>query len=89
MNYIPEQFGAVGDGVTDDTAAFRAAFDVISKARGEGVDAVLVLGPRTYRLGITIPLGVPISGDACTHARLEMAILSRGAASPGGKETER
>ena len=40
-------FGAVGDGAADDTAAIQAAIDAASAAGG----AVVQLGPRRYRIG--------------------------------------
>lgn len=46
----PEQFGAVGDGATDDTAALQAALD--AGARG----ALIQLAPATYRT--TAPLSI-------------------------------
>jgi hypothetical protein len=43
----PEQFGAKGDGVTNDTAAFAAMADRVNQAGG----GTVVLRPRTYIVG--------------------------------------
>ena len=50
-----EDFGAVGDGVTDDSAAIRAAHEY---ANENGLDVVCE-GAKTYYIGImtkTIPI---------------------------------
>lgn len=39
----PEQFGAAGDGTTDDTTAFRSALNALRDVGG-----ILLLGPKTY-----------------------------------------
>lgn len=57
----PEQFGAVGDGVTDDQAAFNAAAAAIS----DGKYSALVLGAKTYRLstGYSVPANSSLVGQ--------------------------
>jgi hypothetical protein len=49
---LPEKYGAVGDGTTDDTTALQAALDAAVAARGR-----VVLGPKTYKItaALTIP----------------------------------
>lgn len=50
----PEQFGAVGDGVADDTAAIQAAIDSGSK---------VVLAEKTYRIGtLRMPSSASVEG---------------------------
>lgn len=44
-----EQFGAVGDGVTDDTAAFTAAVTYLSSLSGGG-GGTIELGPKIYAI---------------------------------------
>lgn len=51
--FSPEQFGAIGDGVADDTQAFKDMLD----AMGDG--DVCVLQSKTYR--VTDTLDIPIS----------------------------
>lgn len=47
----PESFGAVGDGISDDTAAMQLAFDWVSAANGRQ----LISGPGTlYRITSTV-----------------------------------
>jgi hypothetical protein len=57
-----EQFGAKGDGVTDDYAAMTEALAAI----GAGTYGALILGAKTYNLGavaFTIPSGCLIRGQ--------------------------
>lgn len=55
--FTPEQFGAVGNGVTNDTAAFAAA---LSAAGGS---AAVIVGPKKYVVGnLTIPNGGVLVG---------------------------
>jgi hypothetical protein len=59
----PEQFGALGDGVTDDTAAFTAAVTYLSSLSGGGGGTVL-LGPKIYRIrDWTVPYRVNVTGS--------------------------
>lgn len=59
----PEMFGAVGDGVTDDTAAFVSAFGYLAANR----PGPLVLGFKDYAVNtgpVVIPFGCGIKGQA-------------------------
>jgi len=47
----PEQFGAVGDGVTNDTAAFAAMTSYVNRRRGGDI----ALRPTTYIVGAQAP----------------------------------
>lgn len=57
----PEQFGAQGDGTTDDQAAFTAAAAAITA----GTYKALVLGARTYKLstGYSVPANSSLIGQ--------------------------
>jgi hypothetical protein len=56
-----EQFGGVGDGVTDDYAAFMSAASYVQTQLGAGV---IYIGERTYAISnkISLPSGVGIVG---------------------------
>lgn len=68
----PQDFGAIGDGVTDDLAAFVAAIN-------SGAKSVYV-PPKQYRLsgGITIPMGVTVYSDSFNPGNPQATIYSRG-----------
>ena len=52
---VKSDFGAVGDGVTDDTAAIQAAFDSFTSATGGGL---VYIPPGTYLVSSTLILDV-------------------------------
>lgn len=57
--YTPEEFGAVGDGVTDDSAAINAA---MAAANTNGGGTVVFAGGTTYAIAskITLPAVAPV-----------------------------
>jgi autotransporter-associated beta strand protein len=60
----PQQFGAVGDGVTDDSAAFQNAMNAVYNSGGSGGGVVYVpAGFYAFDSNITIPTGVTLHGD--------------------------
>ena len=54
----PVDFGAVGDGVADDTTAIQAAFNALHPVRGGNV----IFPPGHYRITATINLPITTSG---------------------------
>ncbi|MCW0234165.1 MAG: glycoside hydrolase family 55 protein [Ferrovibrio sp.] len=62
-------FGAVGDGVADDTAALQAALDRVSANGGTFID----IPPGTYK--VTATLNIAFAQDSAAH----VGILSHGA----------
>jgi len=61
----PEHFGANGDGVANDTAAFQAAFDYAETL--DGLGKVFGKSGATYNCGaITAECGVSFEGNGCT-----------------------
>lgn len=65
---FPEDFGAVGDGVTDDTDAIQAAIDFADED-GKGI---IFFGPKTYLISATLEMedvtGVKLMGCGQGHA---------------------
>jgi autotransporter-associated beta strand protein len=60
----PQQYGAVGDGITDDSGAFQAAMNAVYNSGGSGGGVVFVpAGDYAFYNNITIPTGVTLHGD--------------------------
>lgn len=58
-----ENFGAIGDGVSDDTVAFRNAFAQMATTIAVGEAAVLVVDAKTYLIrDLHIPAGMKLCG---------------------------
>ncbi|HEX7654025.1 MAG TPA: glycosyl hydrolase family 28-related protein, partial [Verrucomicrobiae bacterium] len=67
----PQQYGAVGDGITDDTASFQAAMNAVYNSGGAGGGVVYVpAGNYAFYNNLTIPTGVSLHGDWRDWARL-------------------
>lgn len=72
VNAMDPQFGAVGDGVTDDSAAFQAAVDAVG---GQG--GTLVIPPGVYYVASKIVL--PTLAVAGTHTENRFLVSGYGA----------
>jgi autotransporter-associated beta strand protein len=60
----PQQFGAAGDGITDDSAAFQNAINAVYNSGGSGGGVVYVpAGFYAFANSITLPTGVTLHGD--------------------------
>jgi autotransporter-associated beta strand protein len=60
----PQQYGAVGDGSTDDSGAFQAAINAVYNAGGAGGGVVFVpAGSYAFYQNLTLPTGVTLHGD--------------------------
>jgi hypothetical protein len=78
------EFGAVGDAVSDDTAAFQRGLDALSKAGGGTVYAPP--GRYLFKGTINVPAGVTLRGSyTCVPSHVGMR--NPGAAKPGDDGT--
>ncbi|HXI71632.1 MAG TPA: glycosyl hydrolase family 28-related protein [Verrucomicrobiae bacterium] len=60
----PQQYGAVGDGITDDSGAFQAAMNAVYNSGGYGGGVVYVpAGNYAFYQNISVPTGVILHGD--------------------------
>jgi hypothetical protein len=60
----PQQYGAVGDGITDDSAAFQNAMNAVYNSGGPGGGVVYVpAGDYAFYTNLTVPDGVTLHGD--------------------------
>ena len=60
----PQQFGAAGDGITDDSAAFQNAMNAVYNSGGAGGGVVFVpAGFYAFYNNISLPTGVTLHGD--------------------------
>jgi hypothetical protein len=60
----PQEYGAVGNGITDDSAAFQAAMNAVYHSGANGGGVVYVpAGNYAFYTNLTIPTGVTLHGD--------------------------
>ncbi len=60
----PQEYGAKGDGQTDDTAAFQSAINAVYNSGGSGGGVIFVpAGNYAFSNNLTIPTGVTLHGD--------------------------
>ena len=78
------EFGAAGDAVSDDTAAFQRALDALSKAGGGTVYAPP--GRYLFKGTINVPAGVTLRGSY-TCVPSHVGLRNQGAAKPGDDGT--
>jgi len=64
VNVKSDQYGALGDGVTDDTTALAAALTAAAGAGGQGSGGIVYMPPGTYRISarLVVPYGVELRG---------------------------
>lgn len=64
MVATPQQYGAVGDGITDDSAAFQAAINAVYNSGGQGGGVVYVPAANyAFYTNLVVPTGVTLHGD--------------------------
>ena len=60
----PQEYGARGDGITDDSAAFQSAMNKVYNSGGSGGGVVFVpAGNYAFYTNLVIPVGVTLHGD--------------------------
>jgi len=66
---VPENYGAVGDGINDDTAAISAA---LSAAAVSSMSSTVELGPKNYRITstLTVPTNCALIGSGEGRTRI-------------------
>ena len=79
--FTPEEFGAVLDGVGDNTAALQSAIDAVEKRDGQGI---LFIPEGTYRFCGTVNLwrGIRLIGFGHTRPHFVLADHAEGFARP-------
>lgn len=65
-----EDFGAIGDGVTDDGAAFMAAMEAITNAPADAQKVLYLKSETTYRVMTTKDNGAVIKLDGCDNVMI-------------------
>ena len=72
----PQQYGAVGDGVTDDSGAFQSALNAVENSGGVGGGVVYVpSGTYAFSNNIIIPPGVTLQGDWTDWSRTNNGVI--------------
>lgn len=91
LGYVfPEQHGAVGDGVTDDTAAFNAA---VTAATATAKAKTIYLSAKTYKVSAAIDLkGASLIGVSRYHSTIladgTVGVLTKGPWSNGALDND-
>lgn len=60
----PEDFGAVGDGITDDTAAVQAAVNAVLQTTTGSLTPSVVFLAKVYLISSAITVSIPVAGPS-------------------------
>lgn len=67
----PDMFGAKGDGITDDSQAFRAAATYLQPTQNNNVTGTLVIPNKRYCIGSEVDLGkINVRGESMSTNRV-------------------